>query len=311
MTSDLAEGAQTPLIATEPRIQPPISRHPELLPAINVNGSGSRDFDNVLVERGAVIRQGQGRKRLYSAAEPAYSMYYKLRRERDEAAVVENLIRFMVACCGVGDLWSFSGPLSAEAAESEAIRRGIGRALSCRPPEGDVSAGLKSKWKVIQQISDQAWAHAESSATKNLQDAVGVAFEDSGTAWTTYLQANAYEQLGNARNVLAISDRVVRLVDSRYPEVLAWTALTLVMRARARTDLGDFRAAIATCDATIQPVVGPGGRRRDRLPHRGAGPRTRALHGIRRVRIPRSAMPTPYSVEVCITCRVISFSDTR
>ena len=37
-------------------------------------------------------------KRLYAAAEPLYSMYYKLRRERDEAAVVENLIRFMVAC---------------------------------------------------------------------------------------------------------------------------------------------------------------------------------------------------------------------
>ncbi len=59
-----------------------------------------------LVERGAVVRQGSGRKRLYAAAEPLYSMYYKLRRERDEAAVVENLIRFMVACYGVGDLAS-------------------------------------------------------------------------------------------------------------------------------------------------------------------------------------------------------------
>ena len=56
-----------------------------------------------LVERGPVVRQGRGRKRLYSAAEPLYSMYYKLRRERDEAAVVENLIRFMLACYGVDD----------------------------------------------------------------------------------------------------------------------------------------------------------------------------------------------------------------
>ena len=38
-----------------------------------------------LVERGPVVRQGRGRKRLYAAAEPLYSMYYKLRRERDEA----------------------------------------------------------------------------------------------------------------------------------------------------------------------------------------------------------------------------------
>ena len=91
-----------------------------------------------LVERGAVLRQGRGRKRLYSAAEPLYSMYYKLRRERDEAAVVENLIRFMVACYGVGDLWALSGAISAEAAESGALRRGIGRALSGRFSNGRV-----------------------------------------------------------------------------------------------------------------------------------------------------------------------------
>ena len=75
---------------------------------------------------------------------------------------------------------------------------------------------------------------------------------DVGTAWATYLKAYAYEQLGNARNVLAVSDRVLRLVDSRYLEVLAWTALTLVLRGRAQLNLGDFRAAIATCDDIIQ-----------------------------------------------------------
>ncbi len=92
-----------------------------------------------LVERGAVIRQGRGRKRLYAAAEPLHSMYYKLRRERDKPAVVENLIRFMVACYEVGDLWELSGPLSVEVAESEALRRSFARALASRPPAGDGS----------------------------------------------------------------------------------------------------------------------------------------------------------------------------
>ena len=41
-----------------------------------------------LIDRGAVTRSGEGRRRLYAAAEPLYSIYYKLRRERDEAAVV-------------------------------------------------------------------------------------------------------------------------------------------------------------------------------------------------------------------------------
>ena len=48
-----------------------------------------------LVGRGAVIAEGGGRKRRYSGAERLYGIYYKLRRERDEAAVVSNLIRFM------------------------------------------------------------------------------------------------------------------------------------------------------------------------------------------------------------------------
>ena len=48
-----------------------------------------------LVDRGAVIAEGGGRKRLYSGAERLYGIYYKLRRERGEAVVVSNLIRFM------------------------------------------------------------------------------------------------------------------------------------------------------------------------------------------------------------------------
>ena len=229
-----------------------------------------------LVERGAVIREGRSRKRLYAAAEPLYSMYYKLRRERDEAAVVENLIRFMVACYGVRDLSMLSGSLSAEASASGALRRGLARALASRPPVGDCRVDMK--WDTIQQASDQAWAGAESVATKGLEAAVGAAFEgdqfetvielvddyvasgwleadkpgsDARTAWTTYLQVDAHEQMGNARDVLAISERDVGLADSRDLTVLAWTAATLTLRAGAQSELHDFGAAIATCDGII------------------------------------------------------------
>ena len=44
---------------------------------------------------GAVVRTGTGRKRLYAVAERLYSIYYKLRRERDEGTMVQNLVRFM------------------------------------------------------------------------------------------------------------------------------------------------------------------------------------------------------------------------
>ena len=48
-----------------------------------------------LVDRGAVLVDGKGRKRWYAAAERLYSIYYKLRRERDDAALVHYLIQFM------------------------------------------------------------------------------------------------------------------------------------------------------------------------------------------------------------------------
>lgn len=52
-----------------------------------------------LIDRGVVVADPKAprRGRLYGAAEPLYSIYYKLRRERDEAAVVESLVHFMVA----------------------------------------------------------------------------------------------------------------------------------------------------------------------------------------------------------------------
>ena len=48
-----------------------------------------------LNKRGAVITQREGKKRLHALAERLFCIYYKLRRERNEAGVVHNLIRYM------------------------------------------------------------------------------------------------------------------------------------------------------------------------------------------------------------------------
>ena len=63
-----------------------------------------------LVNRGAVTIEGTGRKRRYAAAERLYSIYYRLRRERDGAAEIRNLIRFMAAFYGGPELTGGSGP---------------------------------------------------------------------------------------------------------------------------------------------------------------------------------------------------------
>lgn len=78
-----------------------------------------------LIGRGAVIVQGRGRKREYAAAERLYSIYYKLRRERDEAAVVRNLLRFMVSFYDEGELTEMSDMFSMVADQWPTIREDI------------------------------------------------------------------------------------------------------------------------------------------------------------------------------------------
>ncbi len=85
-----------------------------------------------LVDRGAVLVEGTGRKRKYAAAERLYSIYYKLRRERDEAGLVRNLIQFMTVFYHDNELPEMVGMWRVEAAESPAIREGIERALADR-----------------------------------------------------------------------------------------------------------------------------------------------------------------------------------
>ena len=50
-----------------------------------------------LINRGAILVEGSTKRKLYSAVERLYCIYYKLRREHNESAIVQNLIRFMKA----------------------------------------------------------------------------------------------------------------------------------------------------------------------------------------------------------------------
>ena len=78
-----------------------------------------------LVNRGAVILQPGGKQKQYSVAERLYSIYYKLRRERNEAAVVQGLVRFMAAFYTGPDLQTLVDSLTRESRETPGIRQGV------------------------------------------------------------------------------------------------------------------------------------------------------------------------------------------
>ena len=79
-----------------------------------------------LAGRGAVTAKGTGRRRLYAVGEPLHSVYYKLRRRRDEAAVVHGLIRFMVAFYGPDATEDMLGSLLADKSAREAFLQAKG-----------------------------------------------------------------------------------------------------------------------------------------------------------------------------------------
>ena len=202
-----------------------------------------------LVNRGAVIAEGGGRKRLYSGAERLYGIYYKLRRERDDAAVVSNLIRFMTVFYSAPELAQMIDNLSMEAAqsydgsevtESLASRMRESRHdqfpddLARRKPD-DLKAALEAADRAIERLgySDSVKSHvivAKAMVSKGVRQ----------------------RELGDYQASIATYDQVVsHYGDSDSPELQLQVAKALVNKGITQGQLDDFKAAIATYDQLV------------------------------------------------------------
>ena len=230
-----------------------------------------------LVERGAVIvdEASRGRRRLYAAAEPLYSIYYKLRRERDETAVVENLILFMVAFYHISELLEIRNQLYPEARESAVVLAGIDRALVKIPLTEEFPPRMKRD--LVKEVSESAASYHQTMAVMRLQQDIEAAFEDetfervidlaeqfvaSGrlatvsmpehlVAYLAHVKARAYHQMGEYERVAAVSSKFVeRFRDTRNVSLLLRSLALLICKAEAQLELGDFKGAIVTCKET-------------------------------------------------------------
>ena len=229
-----------------------------------------------LVNRGAVVVEGTGRRRLYSAGEPLYSIYYKLRRERDEATVMRSLIHFMMAFYGIGELYQMSGRLSLEAAESKVIREGIEHALAEQPDVED--SFLRVAWSAVKYIPDRATANAPFTAELRLQKEIQTALDEkefekvieigdhfiasggvdaslmpeSLVAYILHVKAIAYEKLEDFQGVVAVCDEMVERFDDAGDHTLrARMARVLIHGARARYELGELGLAVSAYEDVI------------------------------------------------------------
>ncbi len=219
-----------------------------------------------LVERGAVIVEGKGRKRHYAAAERLYSIYYKLRRERDEAAVVENLIRFMVVFYNEEERAEMFPRLIREATESAAIREGLDRAAAGLPEFESLYTGImqRSRWEHL--VEEIATAFKGRDFQKVIET-IGRAFAVDGAnrsqasesiiAWLLLRKAYSHQELGDFEAAITTYEEIAeRFADSDEPEIQQRVATALVDKGDVLEELGDFKAAIATYSELVNRFGG-------------------------------------------------------
>ncbi|WP_207148515.1 tetratricopeptide repeat protein, partial [Thiococcus pfennigii] len=181
-----------------------------------------------LVERGAVVAEGTGRNRTYYAAERLYSIYYKLRRDRDEAAVVRNLIHFMVTYYQGDELAALSRQLMSEALESDGIREGLARAAKEVP---ELRTLLEGQGMALPGVSEKR------------------AGDESSEALT---QIRRHFETGEFETVIQLADSLIAVDPNRPITDPVTEASALMWRGRAQDRFGDSAAALATYDLVVE-----------------------------------------------------------
>ena len=232
-----------------------------------------------LIDRGVVVpdRWTGSKKRLYCAAEPLYSIYYKLRRERDEAAVVESLIRFMVAFYDTSVLYPVFDRLWSDVKDSPSLLNGIDRALTKRPVETDLDSRMV--WDHLQRVSETASDYRGSEAQIRLREEIESALRvgewmraieliDQYVAegWTyrsktsqehdlvilAQLRVKAYSGMGDFEKVTAIASEILdRFRDSRDTFILFRSAMILYRKSAAHLELFDYPNAMRSAGELV------------------------------------------------------------
>ena len=180
-----------------------------------------------LVERGAVMAEEREGKRYYCAAERLYCIYYKMRRERDDAEIVRQFIDFISVFYSEEEIHDILPLWKEEAAQSPAIREGIGRAIAESPYIRDI-------------VLDRSWL--------GLAEGIGTA-DARIAAHALFNKAITQERAGDVEAGIATFDDIVaRFGGSEAPEVQKVVARALVNKGVMQGRTGDVKAGIATYD---------------------------------------------------------------
>ena len=218
-----------------------------------------------LVDRGVVLVDGLGKKKIYVAAESLYCIYYKLRRERDEAAIVENLLRFMTVFYSETERNEMFPAFISESIEYPAIREGFQRAkIQIANNIGKISRLVEAETSSMEtefmlQISeaytkldfDEIIRTADNFLTEEGADHFAVS--DWSLAHALAAKVFAYREMGDFGAAISTCGRLLERFDASInPGIQLQIADALNDTAAAQKELGDAVLALATYGEVIE-----------------------------------------------------------
>ena len=211
-----------------------------------------------LVLRGAVEPRDAHRR--YAVTQRLYSIYYKLRRERDEAAIVQTLLRFMDVFYSDNEITELYAGLHLDASQSPMILEGIERVRPDIPKLDEIVSGVARDAQTLNDGTIEKIEHGDYSAAIAACDDLIARF---GASEATELQVQVIRALINkgvahdrGRDHLAAIDSyrsaVERFRTSDAPALQRRVAVAMLNMGVAQTGRGDHAAAIAAYDELIQ-----------------------------------------------------------
>ena len=221
-----------------------------------------------LVDRGALVVEGSGRKRKYAAAEPLYCIYYKLRRGRGEAAIVESLIRFMSVFYNEAEQTELFPVFMREATESPTIQDGLERAVAGMPELrkllalAEMAAPERESLKQFEReisgaFREQAYNNAISRVDSALfslktgSSPVSRAF----AAWALNMKGDAHELLDDPASAVSAYQKVVeRFEASEVPELQCFVLRAQIRKAGALQELSGPESAVPVYEDVVEQV---------------------------------------------------------
>ena len=197
-----------------------------------------------LVDRGAVLVDGTGRKRWYAAAERLYSIYYKLRRERDDAAIVHYLIQFMTTFYSDDELAALAMSDRGEArlgiSAVPDLQLEVAKVLVIK----GVTHGQRGESEEELAAYDAVVERFGASDAPDIQVRVARALVNKGIT---------HDQRGESEEELAAYDAVVeRFGASDAPDIQVQVATALVNKGVTHGQRGESEEELAAYDAVVE-----------------------------------------------------------